>query len=362
MKLRKLSWLVLILALSTGFISGCTGETTIATSWPGLYVDQDTAYLAYNQQVYAINILNGNEIWRYPAEANGKTTFYAPPGLTSDNQLIVGSYNYILYSLDPANGMEKWSFTNGANRFISSPLITEDAIYASNTDNSLYALGLQGNLLWSYETEGEQWAQPVIDPDGSKVYIPCLDHYLYAVSTDGKLIWKSKESLGGAVIGSPAISSENVLYVGSFGSQMFAIDAQNGEIIWSVPTEAWVWSGPALKDNVLYFGDLDNSFYALNAETGNALWIIHPDGPVIGTPLLTEDAIYFGTATAKTGTLYSVDYEGNVNWFKTIDAKIYQSPVLADDLLLLAPVGKDNILMAFDINGNQKWVFTPAKK
>lgn len=359
MKLKNLSWLFLILVISTGFISGCTGTTTIATSWPGLFVDQDTAYLAYNQQIYAINVLNGSEIWRYPAEANAKISFYAAPDLTADSQLIVSSYDYVLYSLDAANGMEKWTFKNGKNRFIGSPLVTENAIYASNTDNSMYALGLQGNLLWSFETEGEQWAQPVIDPDGSKLYIPSMDHYLYAVSTDGQLIWKTKESLGGAIVGSPAISSNNVLFVGSFGSQMFAINTKNGEILWNVPTEAWVWSGPALKDNVLYFGDLNNAFYALNAENGNTLWKFQPDGPVIGTPLLTEDAIYFGS---EVGTLYCLDYQGKVKWSKTIEAKIYQSPVLAGDVLLLAPVAKENILLAFDMNGNQKWAFTPAKK
>lgn len=359
MKIKNLSWLFLILVLSTGFISGCTGSTTIATSWPGLFVDQDTAYLAYNQHIYAININNGNEIWRYPEEPNGKITFYAPPGLTADNQLIVGSYDYVLYSLDAATGKEKWTFKNSTNRFIGSPLITDKAIYVSNTDNTLYALDLNGNLLWSFETGGEQWAQPVIDPDGSKLYIPSMDHYLYAVSTEGKLIWKTKESLGGAIIGSPAIGSDNNLYVGSFGSQMVAIDTKNGDILWTVPTKAWVWSGPALKDDVLYFGDLNNAFYALNAKTGDTIWEFTPDGPVVGTPLLTDDAIYFGT---ETGTLYSMNYQGNVVWSKTIEAKIYQSPVLAGDTLLLAPVEKEYILIAFDLNGNQKWPFKPEKK
>ncbi|MBN1535310.1 MAG: PQQ-like beta-propeller repeat protein [Anaerolineales bacterium] len=359
MKLRNLSWLALFLIMSTGILSGCTGSTTVASSWPGLFVDQDTAYVAYNTQVYAVNTMNGNEIWRFPEEANAKTTFYAPPVLTSDNQLIAGSYNFELYSLNPSNGTEKWSFTNPKNRFIGSPLLTEAGIFASNSDNTLYALDLQGNLLWSYEVGGEIWAQPVMDPDGTKLYLSSLDHYLYAVSSDGQLIWKTKQSLGGAIVGSPAIGSNNTLYVGSFGSKMFAINADNGEILWSFPTEAWVWSGPVCKDNVLYFGDLNNAFYALDAENGKSLWQYPTDGPVVGTPLVTEDTIYFGT---EIGTLYSLDFQGNLNWKKTIDAKIYQSPVRSGDLLLLAPVAKENILIAFDLNGNQKWVFTPAKK
>jgi outer membrane protein assembly factor BamB len=358
MKPRNLS-IILVLVLLTAFLSGCRGAaTTIASSWPGLFVDQDTAYLAYSTHVYAVNTINGNEIWRYPTETNAKITFYAPPVLTSDNQLIVGGYDYVIHSLDAANGTEKWSFSNAKNRFIGSPLVTDTNIFASNSDNSLYALGLQGNLLWSYKTDGEQWAQPVLDPDGSNLYISSLDHHLYAINTDGQLKWKTKENLGGAIVGSPAISENKVLYIGSFGSQMVAINAQNGDIIWKTPTDGWVWSGPALKDNVVYFGDLNTSFYALNAEDGSTLWKFQTDGPVVGTPLLTEDAIYFGT---ETGTLYCLDYQGNVKWSKLIDAKIYQSPVQAGDLLLIAPVGKDNILVAFDMNGNQKWTYTPAK-
>jgi outer membrane protein assembly factor BamB len=360
MKFRNPSRFVIILVLLAGLLSGCTGgaATTIASSWPGLFVDQDTAYLAYNTHVYAVNAVNGNEIWRYPAQANAKITFYASPVLTSDKQLIVGGYDYVIHSLNASNGTEKWAFSNAKNRFIGTPMVTDSTIYASNSDNSLYALGLQGNLLWSFKTEGELWAQPVIDPDGSKLYISSLDHYLYAIDTNGQLLWKTKESLGGAIVGSPVISSNKVLYVGSFGNQIVAINAENGEIIWKIPTDDWVWSGPALKDNVIYFGDLNTSFYALNAENGSTLWKFTTDGPVVGTPLLTDDAIYF---SSETGTLYCLDFKSNVKWSKTIDAKIYQSPIRAGDLLLLAPVAKDKILMAFDMNGNQKWIFMPAK-
>ncbi len=359
MKLRNHSLFVVIIGLLAGLLSGCSGAgATIASSWPGLFVDQGTAYLAYNTRVYAVNTVNGNEIWRYPATVNAKSTFYAPPVITSDKQLIVSGYNYMLHSLDATNGSEKWVFSNAKNRFIGSPLVTDSKIFASNSDDSLYALGLEGNLLWSFKTNGELWAQPVIDPDGSTIYFSSLDHYLYAINMDGQLLWKTKEDLGGAIVGSPAISPNKVLYVGSFGSQMVAINAENGEIVWKVPTDGWVWSGPALKDNVLYFGDLNTSFYALNAENGKTLWKFPTDGPVVGTPLLTNDAIYFGT---ETGTLYCLDYQGNAKWSKPINVKIYQSPVQAGDLLLLAPVASDKILIAFDMNGNQKWTYMPAK-
>ena len=364
MKISKISSLALLLVILSIFLSGCSSNATLASSWPGLSIDQETAYLAYNQQVFAINILNGSEIWRYPEKPNAKITFYALPALTSDNQLIIGGYNNILYSVNAINGNENWQFTNAKNRYIASPLVVDEKIYASNTDNTLYALGLQGNLLWTFETSGEQWAQPVLDPNGTKLYVSSMDHYLYAIDLEGNLIWKTQESLGGAIVGSPVVGDNDVLYIGSFGSHMYAINTQNGQVIWKTPTEDWIWSGPALKDNVVYFGDLNNYFYALDANNGSVLWRHQTDGVITGTPTLTDEAIYFGTVTdgQDTGTLYALDYQGNVKWTKTIEARIYQSPILAGDVLVLAPVAKDYILAGFDLNGNQKWTFTPANK
>jgi hypothetical protein len=39
--------------------------------------------------------------------------------------------------------------------------------------------------------------------------------------------------------------------------------------------------------------------------------------------------------------------------------KIYPSPLLAGDLILVAPINADELLIAVDVNGNQRWVFSP---
>ena len=40
-------------------LSACTGAQ-VATSWPGMTVDQDTLYMSYASSVYAINANNGS--------------------------------------------------------------------------------------------------------------------------------------------------------------------------------------------------------------------------------------------------------------------------------------------------------------
>jgi len=358
MKLPKKSILLLIL-LSLA-LSACTGgAATMASSWPGLTADAETAYVAYNQHVYAVSLANGSEKWRFPAEADAKINFYAAPVLTDDGQLIVGGYNNILYSLDSKTGAEKWSFKNAKNRYIGSALAGKSGIYAPNADRTLYALDSQGALRWSFQTGGEQWTQPAADPDCDCIYLPSMDHRIYAInSQDGQAKWKS-EDVGGAIVGTPAYAPDGTLFVGTFNNEMLAIAAENGQTRWRVPTDGWVWGGPAFKDGTLYFGDLKGAFYALDAATGKILWKIAPDGPIAQTPLMDEESIYFAT---EAGSLYALDYNGNIRWNTAIGGKLHSSPVLAGEKILVSPTGIDQILVALDLNGSQLWQFIPEKK
>ena len=82
---------LLVLALAAVFLSGCTGSAGMTNSWPGLATDGETAYLASGSFVYAINLNDGKEIWRYPAKAENNLQFIAQPVIASDGTVIIGS-------------------------------------------------------------------------------------------------------------------------------------------------------------------------------------------------------------------------------------------------------------------------------
>jgi outer membrane protein assembly factor BamB len=48
-------------------------------------------YVSSGSFIYAVDVQNGREVWRYPAEADSKLLFYATPVLTEDGQLLIGS-------------------------------------------------------------------------------------------------------------------------------------------------------------------------------------------------------------------------------------------------------------------------------
>lgn len=357
----KLLFIFPMLILVAAVLSACAGGATIATSWPGLTIDGETAYLAYSRSVHAINLSNGTQKWIYPAEPDNKKAFYAEPALSPDGQLIVGGYDQILYSLNPDTGALNWQFTQADYRYIASQLASNKGIFAPNSDKNVYAVDSSGALRWEYASDAETWAQPVSDPDCECLYLSTMQHFVYALNpADGTVIWES-ESLGGSIVGVPALSPEKVLYIGTFGSEVIALNAENGKVIWRVPTEGWIWAGPILADDRLYVGDLNGNFYALSATDGSTIWQIPAsqlDGPITGSPLVTEDSIYFGT---EDGSLIALDLSGNVRWKQTVGGKLYPSPKMAGDLILVAPIQIDELLVAYSKDGVKQWSFIPPK-
>lgn len=364
MRHKHLIFLLLFFVIAVT-LSACAGGVTTATSWPGLTVDDKYAYVAYNTQVYAVDLVNGTERWRYPAEPDNNVTFYADPTLSEDGQLVVGSYDYNLYSLNAESGAQNWVFPDAENRYIASSLIAAENIFSPAADENLYSLDLNGRLQWTFSSEGEAWAKPIPGDNCDCLYLPTMDHSVYAVDAQsGTQIWRSPQ-LGGAVVGTPAYGEDGTLYVGTFGGKLIKLSSEDGSILGEYTTadDGWIWSGPTISDGVLYFGDLNGYFYAVDANDLSELWKLPPeqlDGEIVGSPLIIEDSIYI---TTEAGILFKLDTTGKIAWSQTIGdgAKIYTSPRSANDLILVAPIEVDELLVAFNQDGVRQWAFTPAE-
>ena len=83
------------------------------------------------------------------------------------------------------------------------------------------------------------------------------------------LLWRFET--GDNVFSSPAVV-DGVIYVGSFGGNVYALDAATGDERWRFETGDWVVSSPAVVDGVVYVGSLDSYVYALDAATGDERW------------------------------------------------------------------------------------------
>jgi outer membrane protein assembly factor BamB len=361
MKPPRVLFVLLASVVIISTLSACSGAAFAASSWPGMIVDNGTAYIANGPHVYAVNLENGTEKWRYPQKPESTKSFFATPALTPDGQLIVGGYDHVLYSLNPTNGQENsWKFTDAKDRYIGSPLVTKQGIFAPNADGYLYALDFSGKPIWATPFKAGQalWAHPTTDNQCGCIYLPSMDHNIYSLNAqNGTVIWK--QDLGAAIAGTPTLGKDGVLYAGTFGNEIVALDTQkSGEIKWRKPTAGWVWSGPALAGDSLYVGDIKGNLYAINAANGSEDWKIQPNGLIVSTPLVISDTVY---VTTESGSIFTYDISKNPRWNQAIGGKLYAPALASGSLILITPIEAGPLLVALDANGAQKWIYTPAK-
>jgi outer membrane protein assembly factor BamB len=353
--------LITIFLLLSIVASGCRGSGAVATSWPGITIDGDTAYVAYNQFIYAIDLDNkGRQLDVLPKEAIRGATFFHSPALIGNEKIVEGTYSQDLYLIDIESGASSDFFTKAKNRWIGSPLVADDVIYAPNSNGSLYALTFDGEELWSFPTEASIWASPLLE--GDTLYIASMDHFLYAVDIrDGDLLWKT--DLSASLVSAPVVDENGTLYIGSFGSQVFALDSQTGDILWDYQTADWVWGSPTLDaGDALYITDLSANIYAVDLTDPPALlWDkqVEADSKITGSALFSNDTLYVAT---ESGVIAAYDKEGERLWKESIgEGNLYGTPILAgENLILVSALNAEAILYAYDADLEPLWQFQPA--
>ena len=371
--MRKKLVFVTLALLVASILSGCVGGAVRGTTWAGLAANGDTAYLADGALVYAVNLNDGREVWHYPAKADSKQLFYATPVITPDGLVIVGSAgtNHILVALDPndidsetKSPAEAWKFTGAKDHWVAAPLVVGDKLFAANGDGNVYVLNLNDGKSTKeaekvIESGGRLWAQPITD--GERVFVTSLDHSVIAIdAATYEILWH--EDLTSAIPSSAVIGADGMLYVGSLDSKFEKFDPATGKHETVLTTEDWLWGTPVAEGDNIYLADLTGNLYSYNTSTGTNNWSsIKPDGPVTASPVVLPDYILFateyGTTEDKPGNLFAVSREGKIVWNEEISGekggKIYTTPVFAGDLILVAPLGAEGYLYAYDLDGRQ---------
>jgi len=363
LKTKKLI-LISLLALGALILSACSGRSTVANSWHGLAADADRAYVSAGSFIYAVDLKNGSEVWRYPAKADTALLYFANPVLTSDGQLLIGSAgkNHDFISLDSATGKEKWakSFSDAGGAWVASPLVLNDKIYAPNADGFLYTLDMSGvQAAEPLEIGGALWSAP--STDGTFIYLSSLDHFLHVIDPSNNTVLEEVD-LGGAIPGSPAVTSDGS-YSSSLASTIEFVKS-NGEHSVIAATESRVWGSPVIDNGTLYYADLDGKVFSIDLASGKQNWAVQPNGPVVASLLVVGDQIYVACEadpSSKLGTLIALDRDGKTVWPKEVGGKLYTTPVVSGDLIIVAPYLADITLAAYDADGKQAWTFTPAK-
>ena len=417
MKKTKFLLLSALLVTVGALLSACAGGRVIASGAPGVTVEGDRAYLASGGFVYSLDLATGTEPTttndkgeavplRFPPQSKN-IAFGSAPAVVSEGQMVIGNAysndrKHAFYSFDPetmAYGPQPWPF-QGPDLWMGNPTVFNGVIYAPNSSGGLYAFDPDGTPLGQFETGDSLWAQPVTD--GSDLYLASLDHHVYALDPGdlNQALWDTE--LDASIVSAPAIS-DGTLYVGTINGSLYALDAATGDVLWQATLDGGIWGTPALPspatadgeaaasagdaaatpeatpaptaeasptaqaaalDGTLYIGtakDPDGgTLYAIDTADGSTIWTVQSAGEIASSPIFHENIIYFVTVD---GMIRAVNADKTPAWQQPVEGKFYTTPVVAGDLLLVAPTNNNDIyLAAYTLDGDQQWIFSPNKK
>ena len=195
-----------------------------------------------------------------------------------------------------------------------------------------------------------------------------------------RIIWKfqSKDPSYQYVVpkSDPTIDAERV-YVGSDAGVMWALNQQDGSVVWSKKIASHVkgkgiFSSPVVHNGFVYFGGYDGNTYALDAKTGKTKWVSFEADWVGSSPALAEDLglVFIGLEYGlwrKRGGIAAIDMKtGKTVWaYREMPCYTHSSPRYIQEHRQVVIGSNDGAAYLFDAKtGSLVWKFesgTPSK-
>jgi len=260
----------------------------------------------------------------------------------------------------PTAPVLKWAFQT-SGQVEAAPAIGNGIIYVGSTDGNLYALNLQGQLIWKFQTPSPIGTTPAIGSDGT-IYLASSirnssgypEGILYAISSAGRMIWNVTLAnfQGYDSLSSPTIGSDGTIYTSDVGFRTLAVNP-DGTVRWVLQTGGEVFDSPAVgQDGTLYVATDDDNpsptvvcgqcVAALNPD-GTVKWNLRPGGG-FGFPAVGSDGTVYvdGVAVSSNGTL---EWQG----------RPFVSPAIGTDGTIYGTGSKG--LFAINQDGSTRWRF-----
>ena len=165
-----------------------------------------------------------------------------------------------------------------------------------------------------------------------------------------RLLWRfeSGDEIRGSIL-----TSEDVVYFGSYDQSFYALSAENGEVLWKYTTEGAIVGRPELHDETIYFGSEDNRLYAVSTNSGRLAWSYSTEGPIRCSPRVAQNHLFIGSDD---GLLYAINLiSGKVTWKVNLGSAIRSTPFVTDAEVVAG--NEHGEVMSIDFRGNIRWRF-----
>lgn len=172
--------------------------------------------------------------------------------------------------------------------------------------------------------------------------------YKASVSLLGQAI-----NLGGAIVDQPAVTPKGIVYVGTNGNRLAAINWNHKAIQWSVTVPNQIMTTPVYRGSQVIIGlgnrtfrrlsrrngwvrgQGTNGLMAFNRYTGKRLWFYPTQGEAMATPAIHGNTVYDVTGS---GRLIAVSLAtGKLRWSIALDGfDSMSSPLIVHNMLYVA--------------------------
>lgn len=205
--------------------------------------------------------------------------------------------------------------------------------------------------IWVFKCEDEIRQKAAVAKN--MVFVGAYDNNLYAIKMDsGEFVWKfpAEDSVGGSI---PFVYEDNV-FIGSADKHLYSIQTRNGRLNWKFAANGPIYSSPTAKFDHVFFGSDDGYIYAVNTKHGRSAWKANAFAPVRCTPYLDDEFVYFGT---EGGYVYCLELSsGTRKWQAEAKRAVISSPTVVDEIVLVGSM--DSTVYAFDaVSGWTIWRF-----
>ncbi|MCA9271033.1 MAG: PQQ-like beta-propeller repeat protein, partial [Planctomycetales bacterium] len=158
--------------------------------------------------------------------------------------------------------------------------------------------------------------------------------------------WKATAPDG---VSSTAAIVGGVVYVGSDGGELLALDLATGAERWRFKATEAIRSSPTVAEGVVYFGDGDGVFFAVSAADGAEKWRFDTQGEIISSAHVVDvsgaSRVVFGSYD---GNLYCLSTDsGKVVWRFEMADRVHGAAAIVDGAALAS--GCDGFLHIIDL-------------
>ncbi len=227
----------------------------------------------------------------------------------ADGVVYAATTDGTVHALDLGTGEELWRFPRrGTVGPITADLTLHDGVlYVATSDptgNVILLDVASGEEICRRETDAPIEVNPIVSDEVAYVSNTGSQVYMFPAGVCNGLVAGRPPSLlrERPVIAAPAIR-DNVMYIGE-GTFLYAIDLATNTGIWDEVVQAGEQvRSVTVAGDVVYAGSDDGNLYAVDADTGETLWTWQTGGPVRAAAAVIDNVVY---AVSLDGIVYAI--------------------------------------------------------